>query len=131
MSIIKLSIVAVLGVVLALNVKSQKAEYSVFVSMGLCLFILSFALERLHYIVEMIHELTAMIAIDKSYILLILKLIGISYISEFASALCKEAGFGAISGQIELAGKLTMVFMSIPIVFTVLETIQHFLKGSL
>lgn len=131
MSIIKLSVVAVLGVVLALNVKSQKAEYSVFVSLGLCLFVLSFALERLNYIVEMIHELTEMIAIDKSYIFLILKLIGISYISEFASALCKEAGFAAISGQIELAGKLTMVFMSIPIVFTVLETIQHFLNGSL
>ncbi len=127
MSIIKLSVIAVLGVVLALHVKSQKAEYSIFVSLGICMFVLAFALERLSYIVEMIHQLTEMISLDTTYILLILKLIGISYISEFASALCKEAGYGAISSQIELAGKLTMVFMSIPIVFTVLETVRQFL----
>lgn len=127
MSIVKICILAVAGVLLAANIKAQKTEYAVFLSLGLCVLILIFSVDRLSYIVDMISKLMEMITIDNTYLLLLLKLIGIAYITEFASSLCKEAGFSAIAGQVELAGKLTMVFMSIPIAFSVLEVVGEFL----
>lgn len=130
MSIVKICILAVAGVLLAVHIKSQKGEYAVFVSLGLCVLILIFSVDRLSYIVDMISELMEVVTIDNTYLLLLLKLIGIAYITEFASALCKEAGFCAIASQVELAGKLTMVFMSIPIAFAVLQVVSGFLGGS-
>ncbi|MDE5965671.1 MAG: stage III sporulation protein AD [Lachnospiraceae bacterium] len=127
MSIVKICILAVAGVLLASHIKSQKSEYAVFLSLGICVLVLIFSVDRLSYIVEMISGLLELITIDRTYLVLLLKLIGIAYITEFAAALCKEAGFGAIAGQVELAGKLTMVFMSIPVAFSVLEVIREFL----
>lgn len=127
MSIVKICILAVAGVLLAAHIKTQKSEYAVFLSLGICVLVLIFSVDRLSYIVEMISGLMEMITIDRTYLALLLKLIGIAYITEFAAALCKEAGFGAIAGQVELAGKLTMVFMSIPVAFSVLEVIREFL----
>lgn len=129
MSIVKICILAVAGVLLAANIKSQKSEYAVFLSLGLCVLILIFSVDRLSYIVDMIQELMAIVTIDNTYLILLLKLIGIAYITEFAASLCKEAGFGAIASQVELAGKLTMVFMSIPIAFSVLEVVSRFLSS--
>ena len=91
--------------------------------------VLLFSVDRLSYIVEMITELMEFITIDNTYLVLLLKLVGIAYLTEFASALCKEAGFAAIAGQVELAGKLTMIFMSIPVAFSVLQVIKDFLGG--
>ena len=129
MSIVKICILAVAGVMLASHLKAQKAEYGLVLSLGLCVMVLLFTVDRLSYIVEMITELMEFITIDNTYLVLLLKLVGIAYLTEFTSALCKEAGFAAIAGQVELAGKLTMIFMSIPVAFSVLQVIKDFLGG--
>ena len=50
-------------------------------------------------------------------------LLGISYICEFATNICKDAGYGAIASHIELAGRVTMVVMSLPILFHVIDMV--------
>ena len=52
---------------------------------------------------------------------------GITYLSEFASALCRDAGFSAVGGQVELAGKLTIMALSLPILLALVEVIEGFL----
>lgn len=129
MGIVRICILAVAGVLLAVHVKSQKNEYAVVLSLAICVLILVFSVDRLSYIVDMISRLMGMLTIDQTYLILLLKLIGISYITEFAAALCREAGFAAIATQVELAGKLTMVFMSVPIAFSVLQVVGNFVGG--
>ena len=48
---------------------------------------------------------------------------GVAYLAEFGSALCKDAGQSAISGQIELVGKLAILAISMPVVTALFETI--------
>lgn len=127
MTIVKLAALAVLITIFALKLKTVQVEYSTYISLGLCIFILFFVTDRLSYIVEQIESLSAAISINSIYIKILLKLIGVAYICEFASNLCKDAGFGAISGQIEMAGKVTMMVMSMPIIFAIIETITGFL----
>lgn len=57
----------------------------------------------------------------------LLKITGITYIAEFASGLCKDAGYGAIGGQIEIFGKLSILAVSMPIVLALLETLKRLL----
>ena len=50
-------------------------------------------------------------------------MIGVTYLSEFASSLCRDAGYGAVAGQIELVGKLSVLSIGMPVVLALLELI--------
>ena len=56
-----------------------------------------------------------------------MKMVGITYVAEFTSGICKDAGFGALGGQIEIFGKLSILAISTPILLALLETLQVFL----
>ena len=51
-------------------------------------------------------------------------MLGITYVAEFSANLCKDAGFGAIANQIEFYGKVMLIAVSIPILFSLIETIR-------
>ncbi|MDF2501614.1 MAG: stage sporulation protein, partial [Anaerosporomusa subterranea] len=63
--------------------------------------------------------------ISQMYLNTILKIIGIAYITEFGSQVCRDAGEGAVAGKIEFAGKILIMVMAIPIIALVLDTITR------
>ena len=65
--------------------------------------------------------------IDSSYLTVLVKIIGITYIGQFSSAICKDAGYAAIAGQIELFVKLYLMVLSLPVLLALVETIHNFL----
>lgn len=67
------------------------------------------------------------LSIDTGYISTILKMIGITYIAEFCSSICKDAGYQTIAVQIEIFSKLTILALGMPVLLALLETIQEFL----
>lgn len=67
--------------------------------------------------------------LNVAYLQTLMKIIGITYIAEFASDLCKDAGYQTIAGQIQIFGKLTVLAVSMPILSALLEAIQVFLGG--
>ena len=101
----------------------MNAEYSTLLSIGACLFIVSFIIGRLGNVLDSIDRITGYININMEYISILLKMLGISYICEFATDICKDAGYGAIASHIELAGRVTMVVMSLPILFHVIDMV--------
>ena len=63
---------------------------------------------------------------EGGYLATLMKVIGITYICEFASGICKDAGYGSVAGQIEILGKLSVIFAGLPILFAVMEQIRNF-----
>ena len=61
---------------------------------------------------------------QSSYFNVLFKMIGITYICEFGAAVCKDAGYAAVAGQIEIIGKVSIVFAGLPVLFTILDEIQ-------
>jgi stage III sporulation protein AD len=78
--------------------------------------------------VEYISQITEYINIDIMYIEIILKMIAIAYICEFASCLCKDAGYSAIGTEIELAGRVSMVVISLPVLLSVIDIITRLVE---
>ena len=66
--------------------------------------------------------------VKAGYFKILLKIIGITYIAEFASDLCKDAGYATIAGQIQMFGKLSVLAAGIPVLTALLETIRGFLS---
>lgn len=71
----------------------------------------------------MLEKIAVNAKVNIVYVETILKIIGIAYIAEFASQITKDAGQGAIASKIEMAGKILILAMAIPILTVLIETI--------
>ena len=124
--IFRIIIIALMGVILAMFLKTQKPEYSVFLSLCIAALILFCVLGLFTSAKEQLSSLSAYLTKDNQYFGLLFKMIGITYLSEFCSGICKDAGYQAIGSQIEVFGKLTILLAGLPILMTLIETIQGF-----
>lgn len=127
MNMIQVGILGVAGVLLAVQFKSGKAEYGIYISAALSLLIFFSILGRLEVITEAMRTIAAYISLDTAYMGTLVKMLGVTYIAEFSSSICKDAGYQTIAQQIEIFGKLAILVLSIPILMTLLKTIEGFL----
>ncbi len=123
------AVIGIAGVFLALQIKSVKPEYAVCLSVATGVLLLLLAVEKLEIVVESVRMIQDSISIQTSYIQALLKIIGITYISEFAADICRDAGYTAVAGQIGVFARLSVLAVSMPIVTALLDTIRGFLGG--
>ena len=127
MSILKVGVLAVAGVLLAVQFKNGKTEYSTYISVVLGILIFGGILGYLEILIHAFDKLEEDLDLDYAYVAILLKMVGFSYVSELVSAICKDAGYQATASQIELFCKLSVMVLSIPVLMALLETIQEFL----
>ncbi|MDI9509143.1 MAG: stage III sporulation protein AD [Clostridiales bacterium] len=126
---IDVAIIGIISVLLAIVFKKGKEEYSLYISIAACFIILLLGIGKLELILETIGRLQGYININKAYINILIKIIGITYVTEFSAALCKDSGYQAIGDQVELVGKLSILAISMPILLALLDTINNFLTA--
>lgn len=123
----KIAVVGVSGILLAVLLKGQKAEYGLLISFATCVIIFFYAVSKLGVVIETIHRIQGYVTLDQSYITALVKMVGIAYIAEFSANICKDAGYSAVANQIEVFGKLSVLAVSMPILAALLETVQGLL----
>lgn len=128
MSVMQVGIIGVAGAVLAVQMKGGKAEYGIYVSMAAGMLLFAFIVDRLEIFVDTVEQISSYIDMDAGYLSVLLKMIGITYIAEFSSGICKDAGYQTIAGQIEIFAKLTILALGMPVLLALLETIREFLS---
>ncbi|MCB7303528.1 stage III sporulation AC/AD family protein [Bariatricus massiliensis] len=128
MTIIQIALLGVFGTLLALQFKSGKSEYGIYLSIAVSLVVFFCMSGRLSVIVDTINTISGYIKIDSTYINAMLKMLGVTYLAEFASGICKDAGYQTIAGQIEIFAKLSILALSMPVLTALLQTIQEFLS---
>ena len=128
MSIIQVGLLAMLGTLFAIQFQSEKKEYAIYISVAVGLVIFVGIISKLGIIIDMIEEITGYISIDTSYFSTLFKILGVTYVAEFASAICKDTGHQNLASQIEVFGKITILVLSLPIVLALLKTIAEFLR---
>jgi stage III sporulation protein AD len=128
MTVISIAVVGIVAVLLAVSLKGMKAEYGTFLVLAAGFFIFFYGVGKLSTILDTMKEIQSYIKINSVYLSTLVKMIGITYIAEFASGICKDAGFGAVGTQIEIFGKLSVLAVSMPILLALIETLQVFLS---
>ncbi len=121
--IIKIALLAITGAFLTAQLKNLKPEYGQILLIAMGVFLFFFAVSYLDAIKQMLEQITDMITIPKSYLAILMKMLGIAYVCEFASNLCKDAGCQMIASQVEMIGKLSMLLISIPVITSLTDTI--------
>lgn len=65
------------------------------------------------------------VKIDAVYLTAMLKILGVTYLAEFAAAICKDAGYQTIAGQIEVFARLSILAIGMPILKALLLAIRE------
>lgn len=127
MNSIQIALLGVVGTLLALQFKSGKSEYGICVSLAVSLFLFLCMLSRLEIFVRTVKKIANYIKLDAGQMGILLKMAGVTYVAEFASGICKDAGYQNIAVQIEIFTKLTILAIGMPVLLALLELIGDFL----
>ena len=127
MDVMQIGIVGVIGALLAIQFKGGKTEYGIFMSVAVSIFLFACIVDRLEIFISTVEQISSYINMDAGYLATMLKMIGITYIAEFSSGICRDAGYQTIASQIEIFSKLTILALGMPVLLALLETIQEFL----
>lgn len=118
--------VALVGIITAVLLKGYKQEYSILVVFSLSMFFLTVILNIFRGIQEQFGIIVSELEQNKTFYKILFKIMGITYICEFSSGICKDAGYSSIASQIELVGKMLVFLSGVPILVSVVETIRNY-----
>ena len=124
MEIIRIGCIGIVGILLAVPLKSYKAEYGIYMGIAVCLIIFGYAIQYFNGILSSMERLREYLEDNYSYLTVLLKAVGATYVCEFCAGICKDAGYGGIAGQVEMLGKLYILLTGMPVLMTLLESIQ-------
>ncbi|HBG3319487.1 TPA: stage III sporulation protein AD [Clostridioides difficile] len=125
MEIMQLIGIATISTTLCLVIKKDRPEIANFIAIITGVIILLSVMFKLNFIVDSIQDLANKANIPTMYISLIIKLIGIAYLMEFAIQLCKDCGEGNIASKLEFGGKIIVMSMSFPILLSIVEMVVN------
>lgn len=126
---IKIAAIGVGAALLAAWIKTIKSEYALWITLAAGAFLGLAAILKLDAIVSELKFLQGYFSAYGSYFKLLIKIIGITYLAEFSADLCKDAGANTLASQVEMFGKLSILVLCMPIMRSLLETIDYFLGG--
>ena len=112
---IAVGVISIATVVLGIQFKNVKPEYGILLSITGCLIIFIMMLTKLTYIINIFNQISELTNVSKEYIKILLKITGITFICEIASDICKDCGCVAISNQVQIFGKISILVISLPI----------------
>jgi len=127
MEIIQIIGIGLVSLIIIITVKQYKPEFTVYLSMFAGVLIVTLLLPKIEGIIQLLQHLSQKSAINNQFLILLLKMTGITFLTEFAVSICKDAGESAIASKVELGGKVIIIAMSIPIISSLLEMILKIL----
>ena len=123
MSVFAVLGIVVLGVTASALIKEHHPALALCLSIAVGILLLLGCLDDLVGVIERIKELLGKTGVETAFFSILLKTLGICYICQFAGDLCKDAGESALAGYVELAGKITVIGLSLPLLTKVVETV--------
>jgi len=123
MIVFKIVGLAIISSILIIIIKQKIPEIAFLLSLVTGLFILILIISQVGEVVRLIKKLVEKAGIDIMYFNTIMKIVGIAYIGEFGAEITRDAGENALATKIEMAVKIIILFLAIPIMISLIETI--------
>lgn len=130
MLVFKIAAFAVITALLAVMLRQYRPEIALLASLASGLLIVLAVVEQVTGILHSISEIAEDVGIDRAALSVIFKVVGISYLAGFAADTCRDAGESALAGKVELAAKILLLSLTLPLIKEVLGSVSSLLpKG--
>lgn len=123
MEVFKVVGFGIIAVILIVILKEEKKEMALLLTITSGVLLLLYIVTKIQPIVEMLNTLIDEANINKDFLVIILKITGIAYIIEFGKNICMDAGQSAIATKIEMAGKVIIVTLSLPLIASLVNVL--------
>ena len=129
MDVISVCVLGIFAVLGSVALKKYNGELAALMIISAIMLICFTALPALSQIFDSVNDLTATANINNNYISVLIKSLGICYITQISVDICKENGSGSIASQIEIVGKLIILLLAVPLYGEFIEMIYNFLSA--
>ncbi|HZK18838.1 MAG TPA: stage III sporulation protein AD [Clostridia bacterium] len=127
MEILQVVGLGLVAAVFTVILRQQKPEFALLLSTIVGVIIFLMVLGKIGAILDVLRDLSDRANISSAYLGIILKIVGIAYIADFGSQICKDAGENAIATKIEFAAKVLILIIAVPIIIAVLQALLDLL----
>ncbi len=127
LDIIRIAGIALVGVVTAGIVKNIKPEFTIYLVMATIVLIFFLTVDKLRVVFDFLNTIYSQITYGKTFFPILLKVLAVAYLTDFTAQLASDAGESAIGSKLELAGKIIIFYLSIPILVAILDLINSVL----
>jgi stage III sporulation protein AD len=127
MIVLKIVGFGILASLMVVILKENSKEVSIVLVIASSIVLLLASINYLTPIVSMVENIVSKTSIDSSYIIVILKVTGIAYLIEFGKDICIDAGQNSIANKMEIAGKIIIASLSVPVITSVFEVVEKLL----
>lgn len=129
MNIISICALAIVSCVLSLAIKRHNSELSVLVSIGAAVIVLMCVIQYTLDSMDFITSLLAKADVSSENVVILFKVVGICFLTEFTCDTVKESGLHALSGNIALAGKIVVLITALPMFTEILTLVTNLVAG--
>lgn len=129
MELVKLFGIGITGAVCALLLKQHKPELAIVVSIATAVTLFLLLAGQLTYIFQVVQTFVDRLGIESQYIIAVVRIIGVSYLTQLGADLCRDAGQAAIGTKLEIAGKVIVVVLSVPILTALMNLLMGLLPS--
>lgn len=127
MNIFQIVIIGIVGVLLVLSIKEKSPEFALGTSLITGVIVLTAIISQFDGILDFLNRYLSIDGLNSDFIKILLKILGIAYVTQFGAEVCKDAGSASIASKIELAGKVIILSYGIPIIISLLDTVKGIL----
>ena len=128
MDIFRVTGIGLSAMVLAVLLRGQRPETAIQISLLASAVIFFITVPYIRSLTTLFADISNRIGVDIKYITLVMKVIGIAYVTQFGAELCRDAGEGSIASGIELAGTVVIMTMSMPVMYRLLEVVEQIMR---
>ena len=126
--ILKIIGVAFITAISSVVLKATKPELSFAVTVTGTIVILMFIVDMLQDTMTIFASITQITGVEHGLLKSLLKIVGVGYLTEFGAGILSDFGSTTVADKVSLAGKLTIVLLSMPVVESLLGLINGFLQ---
>lgn len=123
MEIFQIVGIGIVATILVAILKGIRSDFAIYISIVAGVIIFSMVIQHISYIIDTIRDLSRKANLEITYFSTILKIIGTAYVVEFGSQISRDAGENSIAMKIELAGKIIIMTLAIPILLSLMDLI--------
>ena len=124
---IKIGLVGIVAAFLGLYIRKERPEFGILIGIFAGVFIFTYGVAQIEVIVGFVEKIMGYLPVKQEYLWAILKMLGIAYVADFASTICKDSGYSSIGGQIEMFARLSIVVLSLPGLSYLLDVVEELL----
>ena len=128
MNIFQIISIAIIGAFFSVTLRNYRPEYAIITALATGIFIILVISQNIFSVIDALRKIILKTGIESRYFKIILKVIGISYVTQFGSEICKDSGYNSIATKVDAAGKICVISLTVPVISEFLNIVIEILN---